>query len=94
MQGDTFYESAAGASFREPNVVVSDPIDAYSLTPTKQYRICNTPPASAYGTTAGALATSALVCRSTAVYYIDAAAPNRPGEVYVITYTATNSRGM
>lgn len=94
LQGDTLYSADAGAGFVEPTVVVSDTIDSYTLAATKAYRICSTPPASAFGADAGSLDASQLTCRSTVVYYIDATEPNQAGEAYVITYGATNSRGM
>lgn len=84
----------AGASFVEPNAIVADTIDAYSLQLTKQYRLCAMPAAAAIGPDQGMLDASRLVCRSTVVYYINPSEPNRAGEAYVITYTATNSRSM
>jgi hypothetical protein len=87
--------AAAGAGFAEPSVLVSDTIDAYTLVPTKSYNVCtNLPPSSAYGTINGVLDVAQIVCKAAIVYFIDPAIPNHPGEFYLITYSAINSRSM
>ncbi|EFJ46527.1 hypothetical protein VOLCADRAFT_93090 [Volvox carteri f. nagariensis] len=103
MSGAAYLETpfSPKETFIEPPVAVYDIIDANSLPIYRSYMICRLPPggaaALAVDMTAGIvdLIHSGVNCSGgAAALYIDMTRPNQPGEVYVIKYSAWNSRGI
>ncbi|EFJ42393.1 hypothetical protein VOLCADRAFT_97449 [Volvox carteri f. nagariensis] len=103
LQGAAYLETpfSPKETFIEPPAAVYDIVDANSLPIHRSYMICRLPPGGAAAlvvdTTAGVvdLIHSGVDCSGgAAALYIDMTRPNQPGEVYIIKYSAWNSRGI